>query len=172
MSDALAIALPSQLWKSLSIDRKRRAAAAFWKDENVGVEQAEAVAVIAQRIKFRPKSVATMPIEKKATHLASLLSVSEMVAARLLVAYHLEHQRPMMGSFLDALGVQHENGMIADENVQPPGEAALKKAATTIAETYPSEDVALYLSTLLWQDFETWGPLAGAPERQASSAGA
>lgn len=165
MPEAPTIALPSQLWKSLTPDRKLRAAEAFWKDEGAGAEQAEAILVIAQRIKFRARSVASLPIEKKTRHLASLLSVSEMMAARLLVAYHLEYQRPMMGSFLDALGVTHDNGMIADDSVQPPGEAKLKAAATAIAATYPAQDVALYLSTLLWQDMETWGPLTDAPER-------
>jgi hypothetical protein len=90
-----------------------------------------------------------------------------LVAARLLVAYHLEHQRPMMGAFLDALNIKHDNGMIADEDVQPPGVEALKTAAATIAAAYPAEDVALYLSTLLWQDYETWQPLADVPERLA-----
>jgi hypothetical protein len=170
MPEAPTIALPSQLWKSLTSERKLRAAEAFWKDTGAGAEQAEAILVIAQRIKFRARSVATLPIEKKTRHLASLLGVSEMMAARLLVAYHLEHQRPMMGSFLDALGITHDNGMIADEKVQPPGDAALKSAATTIAAAYPAEDVALYLSTLLWQDMETWGPLADAPERLLPSA--
>ena len=33
---------------------------------------------------------------------------------------HLVHQRPMMGSFLDALGVKHENGLIADDHVARP----------------------------------------------------
>jgi hypothetical protein len=163
--EAPAITLPSQLWKTLAADRKLRAAHAFWKDENAGAEQAEAIVIIAQRIKFRPKSVAALPVEKKAQHLATLLGVSEMMAARLLVAYHLEHQRPMMGSFLDALGIKHDNGMIADDDVQPPGADALKKAAATIGEAYPAEDVSLYLSTLLWQDMETWGPLVDAPER-------
>ena len=63
------------------------------------MEQAEAVATIAQRIKFRTKSVVAMPVEKKARQLAALPGVSELVAARLLVAYHLAHQRPMMGAF-------------------------------------------------------------------------
>jgi hypothetical protein len=168
MPEVPAIALPSHLWKSLSVERKLRAAEAFWKDENAGAEQAEAIVVIAQRIKFRPKSVAVLPVEKKAKHLSTLLGVSEMMAARLLVAYHLEHQRPMMGSFLDALGIKHENGMIAEDDVQPPGDAALKKAAAAIGQAYPAEDVSLYLSTLLWQDMETWGPLADAPERLAA----
>ena len=56
-------------------------------------------------------------------------TVSEMLAARLLVAYHLAHQRPMMGAFLDALGISHEDGIIAEEDVKPPSADALKKAA-------------------------------------------
>jgi hypothetical protein len=155
---------PSQLWKQLPADRKTQAAEAFWRDENAATEQADAIATIAQRLKFRPKSAYALPIDKKVRYLVGLPAVSELVAARLLVAYHLEHQRPMMGSFLDALGIAHENGLIADENVEPPDADKLKSAAATIAKTYPPEDVALYLSTLLWQDPDTWGGLFKAPE--------
>jgi hypothetical protein len=155
---------PSQLWKGLSHERKLEAAEAFWKDENAGLEQMEAVATIAQRIKFRPKSVTTMPIEKKARQLAALAGVSELVAARLLVAYHLDRQRPLMGSFLDALGIKHENGLIDDEDTAAPAPEKLREAATAIAAQYPREDVALYLSTLVWQDPDTWGGLTEAPE--------
>ena len=162
MTDASAIARPSQLWKSLPPERKLQAAEAFWCDGEAGLEQAEAIALIAQQIKFRAKSVVAMPADKKARHLASFPDVSELVAARLLVAYHLAHQRPMMGAFLDALGIAHDNGMIADEEVKAPEPDALRKAATTIAGQFPADDVALYLSTLLWQDPETWGALAGA----------
>ncbi len=82
-----------------SPERKQQAAEAFWRDENAAIEQAEAIAAIAIRIKFRVKSVLAMPVEKKARHLVALAGVSEMVAARLLVAYHLAHQRPMMAAF-------------------------------------------------------------------------
>ena len=158
---------PSQLWKSLSPDRKQQAAEAFWSDENASLEQAEAVATIAQRIKFRAKSVIALPRDKKARHLVSLGAVSELVAARLLVAYHLAHQRAMMGGFLDALGIAHENGLIADEEMAPPSAERLHEAAKAIATTYPPEDVALYLSTLIWQDPDTWGALADVPESRA-----
>ena len=107
MTDVPDLPRPSQLWKNLSPERKLEAAEAFWKDENASIEQAEAVATIAQRIKFRTKSVVSMPRDKKARQLVALPAVSELVAARLLVAYHLERQRPMMGSFLDALGIAH-----------------------------------------------------------------
>jgi hypothetical protein len=154
----------SQLWKQLSAERKLRAAEAFWRDDSAAVEQAEVIASIAQRIKFRMKSVLAMPDEKKARQLASLPSVSEVVAARLLVAYHLAHQRPMMGSFLTALGIAHEDGLIADDDLHPPAPATLKAAATTLAGSYPADDVSLYLSTLTWQDPGTWGALAEVPE--------
>ena len=161
MTDALStIPKPSQLWKQLSPERKLQAADAFWRDDNAAIEQAEAVATIAQRIKFRPKSVLTMPVEKKARQLAGLAGVSELVAARLLVAYHLAHQRPMMGAFLTALGIKHEDGLIEDEDLQAPEPEKLKSAADSLKSSFPVEDVSLYLTTLTWQDPETWGGLA------------
>jgi hypothetical protein len=153
---------PSQLWKQLPADRKQQAAEAFWRDENAAVEQAEAITLIAQRIKFRAKSVLTMPIDKKVRQLVALPSVSELVAARMLVAYHLAHQRPMMATFLDEVGIAHEDGLIADEELAPPAPEKLKAATEKLSSTYPKEDVSLYLATLMWQDPETWGQLAGA----------
>jgi hypothetical protein len=169
MTDAPAIARPSQLWKSLPSERKVQAAEAFWSDQEGNLEQAEAIGLIAQKIKFRAKSVIAMPADKKARHLASFPVVSELVAARLLVAYHLVHQRPMMGAFLDAVGIAHENGMIADEELKAPPADTLRQAATAIAGQFPKDDVALYLNTLLWQDAETWGALSDAPERITSA---
>lgn len=154
-----AITRPSQLWKQLSPERRLQAAEAFWSDSNASVEHAEAIIAIAQRIKFRPKSVIALPVEKKAKHLVAVGAVSELVAARLLVAYHLAHQRPMMGAFLDALGIAHEEGLINDEDMEAPPAERLAQAAKTLEEKFPADDVALYLSTLWWQDPETWGGL-------------
>src|SRR4030095_12956382 len=164
MPDVPDIPRPSVLWKRLSPERKLLAADAFWQDENAAAEQAEAIVMIAQRIKFRTQSVQELPREKKARQLVSLGAVSEMVAARLLVAYHLHHQRPMMAAFLDALGIAHEDGLIADEQLQPPGADRLRDAAKALGASFPAEDVALYLSTLVWQDPETWAGLSEAPE--------
>ena len=163
-ADLPDIPRPSQLWKQLNADKKRQAADAFWHDEHAANEQAEAVNLIAQRIKFRLKSVIAMPVDKKTQYVLSMPAVSEMLAARMLVAYHLQHQRAMMGAFLDALGIRHEEGIIAEEEVAPPTADALKQAARTLASSYPADDVSLYLSTLVWQDPDTWGPLGDLPE--------
>jgi len=170
MADAPDLPRPSQLWKQLSAERRASAAEAFWKDDSASMEQTEAVLAIANRIKFRVTSVLKMPREKKARQLIALPAVSEIVAARLLVTYHLDQQRPMMAAFLDALGVQHENGLIADEALAAPAAETLQAAAKTLAASYPAEDVALYLSTLIWQDPETWGGLTELPETRATTA--
>jgi hypothetical protein len=83
----------------------------------------------------------------------------ETVAARLLIAWHLERQRPMMGAFLDALGITHENGLI-NEEVTPPESGRLASAVKTLAASYPAEDVTLYFSALISQDPDTWSGLS------------
>ena len=155
---------PGNLWRSLPPDARTSAAAAFWRDEQTQLEQAEAIALIARQIKFRPKSVTTLPVEKKAKHLAGMAGVSDLLAARLLIAYHLDQQRPMMAAFLDALGIKHEDGLITEESPSAPDAAKLDAAVKSLAGSFPKSDVARYFWTLLWQDPETWGGLQGRPE--------
>jgi hypothetical protein len=155
---------PARLWRLMPTDQRASAATAFFRDEQAALEQAEAVALIARQIKFRPKSVLSLTTEKKARHLATMAQVSDLLAARLLVAYHLEHQRPMMGAFLDALGIAHEDGLIKDESPKAPDAETLEKGVTALMSTFPKPDVTRYFWTLLWQDPETWGGLQGRPE--------
>ena len=95
-----------------------------------------------------------------------------MVAARLLVAYHLAHQRADDGRrFSTRSGIAHEDGLIADEEMKaPPRREAARGGRARIGASYPADDVALYLSTLIWQDPETWGALAELPETRAADA--
>ena len=151
---------PSRLWRKLSPERRITAAELFWADEQSTEQQIEAVTALAAHMKFRAKSVIALPIEKKAKYLATLPAVSDSVAARALVNYHLEHQRPMMAAFLDSVGITHENGLINEENVVKPDPEKLKAAAGELASKYPREDVSLYFSTLVSQDPDTWGALA------------
>ena len=102
-------------------------------------------------------------LKRRRKHLVGLPQVSDLLAARLLVAYHLAHQRPMMGAFLDALGIAHEEGLIKEEAPSAPDAGALDEAVQTLTAEFPKDDVARYFWTLLWQDPETWGGLQGRP---------
>lgn len=140
-------------------ERRLDAARAFWEDDSSAEQQGEAVIAIAQQLKFRPKSAAALPLEKRARYLAGLPNVSDLLASRLLVAYHLSTQRPMMGRFLDLLGIAHENGLIAEDDVKRPDKAKVAEAAQMLRNEYATADVELYFSTLVGQDPETWGDL-------------
>jgi hypothetical protein len=149
---------PSRLWKMMTFDQRQRVARAFWGGEDIADDQLQAALLIAQQKKFRPKTIVALDDDRKARHLASMSSLPDTLAARALIAYHLAEQRPMMGAFLDALGIKHDNGLIEEENTKPD-EAKLGPAAAALSTAYPPEDVRLYLNTLLCQDPETWAGL-------------
>jgi hypothetical protein len=149
---------PSRLWKTMTLEQRQRAARAFWEDEEAVNDQVQAALLIAQQKKFRPKTVISLDTDRKARHLASLGSLPDQIAARALIVYHLAEQRPMMGAFLDALGIAHENGLIGEEGAAPDA-AKMAPAAAQLAEQFPPADVRLYLNTLLCQDPETWAGL-------------
>ena len=150
---------PSRLWKRLPLERRVTAAELFWEDDQSTDQQLEAIAAIATHMKFRTKSVLALTPERRAKYLATLPNVSDTIAARALVNYHLAHQRPMMAAFLDGVGISHEEGLITQEEVAKPASEKLAAAASDLVAKFPAEDVSLYFSTLVSQDPETWEPL-------------
>ncbi len=161
---------PSRLWKHMSLDQRTRVARAFWSDTEATDDQVQAALLIAQQKKFRPKTVIALDVERKARHLASLGPMPEQIAARALIVYHLAEQRPMMGAFLDALGIRHENGLIQEDDVKPDAKK-IPAAAAAIGRQFPADDVRIYLHTLLCQDPETWGAVRGVPQAQELESG-
>ena len=150
---------PSRLWKDLPIDTRVAAADAFWRDEQGLEQQAEATVLLARRLNFRAKSVGSLPVERRARHLAGVADVSDAVAGRALVAYHFTAERPMMTAFLDAIGIAHEEGLITAEDVPAPDPKTLVTAVDTLRGAFPAPAVDLYLRTLLALDGDTWAGL-------------
>jgi hypothetical protein len=150
----------------MTAKQRHRAARSFWRDEKGAAERTQAVLLIAQQMKFRPKTVAGLDDERRARHLASVPTLPDAIAARVLMFYHLAEQRPMMGAFLDALGIAHDDGLIRDDDVTPD-ETQVGAAAAALANVYPAADVSIYLNTLLCQDPKTWGALRGLGQLQA-----
>lgn len=148
----------------MPLDKRVQAAEAFWRDTEspeIAAQHAEAIGSIARRLNFRTRSVQGLPIERRAKHLAQLPEVSDTIATRALIAYHFDVQRGLMAAFLDALGVAHEDGLITQEDLEPPAAEAVAAAAGTVRATFPPEDVDIYLRTLAALDGETWVHLEG-----------
>jgi hypothetical protein len=154
---------PSRVWKQMTLDERHRVARAFWDDPEATDDQVQAAVLIAQQKKFRAKTVINLDLDRKARHLATMVTLPEALVARALVVYHLAAQRPMMGAFLDALGIAHEDGLIQEDAVTPDP-AKLDPAVKAISGQFPAADVRIYLMTLLCQDPETWGGLGAIVE--------
>lgn len=153
---------PARLWRDLPPDKRLAAADAFWRDERsqeIHAPRAEAIVIIAKRLNFRGKSVQALTVEKRAKYLAQMTDISESIATHALIAYHFAAQRPLMGAFLDAVGIPHEDGLITAEQVDAPDRAKLAAAAEQVQGAFPTDDLEIYLRTLLILDGETWKAL-------------
>ncbi len=136
---------PAHLWKGMSEEQRLQAADAFWREADSADQQIEAMVLLAQKLKARPKYIATLPVDKKAKHLAHYVGMPDVLAARLLVSYHLGHQRPMMAAFLDALGIVHDNGLINDELSGAVADDKLKAGADGAGRRVPGRRRAAVL---------------------------
>lgn len=147
----------------MSPEQRLAAAEAFWREDqaDIQMQHVDAIVSIARRLNFRAKSVQALPLERRAKLLAQLSDVSDGVATRALIAYHFTARRDLMAAFLDALGIQHENGVIGEESVSPPSRARLTEAIGRLRETFAAGDVDLYLRTLATLDGDTWVELDG-----------
>lgn len=166
---------PSRLWMALEADTRLLAARALYRhDWGESPTRREADLAIAAGMRFRDPVVRQLPVEKRAVYLAKNVAPSENLAASLLLALHLEHRRPILGAFLDALELPHANGLIAEDHPVPPQDGGkLARAAAALFAGFDPTEVETYLASLIAMDGDVWGGLVdvlrprvgAAPER-------
>ena len=150
----------ARLWKRLSLEERLLAAQTLVAEQSVET-LGPAVYAIAQARKMRPQSARVMPQDQQARALAGIANPGEAVASSLVVALHIGHRRPLLGAFLDACQIPHEDGILTEaaEGVTAT-EETLRAAADKLREQFPEAQVSLYLNTLWLQDPQRWGALA------------
>jgi hypothetical protein len=151
-----------RIWRRLSREERVAAARHFWSDpasEAVGLADAAIVKVLH----VRPQAVRTLAPERKAAALASVADPSELLAASLLVALHLGERRALLAAFLDATGLPHDHGLLAeDASAQPVPEETARRGVQALLAAFPSDQVRTYLNTLWLQDHDRWEALERA----------
>lgn len=151
-----------RIWRALSRDERRLAAAAFMREPIPELYPAALGAIVRQR-KMRPQAARAMSVEEQAAAVASVLDPGEPLAGALLVALHLAERRPLLAAFLESLGLPHEDGVMKEEADAATLDAArVEAAARALAERFPREQVACYFNVLLLQDPERWSALEAA----------
>jgi hypothetical protein len=153
---------PAQLWASLEPEVRLAAARSLYAhDWGQAPTRREADFAIMHGMHFRETAVRQLSVDKRAHYLARSIRPTDSLAGSLMLALHLEQRRAMLGAFLDALQIPHENGLISeDHEMKPPSAATLKKAAGTLKDGFPPDEVELYLATLYVLDRDTWAGLA------------
>jgi len=170
MAETPRFTRPQDVWELMTREERRQAAEAFWQGGGPD-EQARAELLLAERLKFRPRSVHAMPLARKSEYLTALvLPYVPEVLERALVSYHLQERHELLGAFLDALNIPHERGEIKSEGpIAPPTPEALQAAHAAVAGRFPAHDVQVYFATLLVADPETWQGLAALLASDAGS---
>jgi len=123
---------------------------------------------VAKLMKFRPQAIRKLPMAQRASRAKTFVErgANTELAYELFGTYLLKVQKELVTDFLDATGVEHDDGMIDNlENVSPK----VDKLGDVIGELdgkFDKEDVTLYLSMCSEQWPET-SELAAAYEKRA-----
>jgi hypothetical protein len=135
-----------------------------------------AVEVMAPRMGVRvPTLLETPKTQRHATWIQILARPEmEVLSFNLLSSWLIDTQRPMLCSWLNALGIEHGENGCADTFPPEPDAALLKKAVDTLLEKFDPQVVRVYLRTFNQIDETRWTALdeilANDPRLQAKAA--
>ena len=128
-------------------------------------------AEVAKAVHFRPQAIRKLPMPRRARKAkAILISTSNAeLCYELFGTYLIKDHKELVTEFLDATGVEHEEGMIEDLDNNKPDAAKVPAAVKSLEDKFDAEDVTVYLALCAeqWPDVgaldEAWR------ERLASS---
>jgi hypothetical protein len=153
-----------RLWKRLTREERMAAGRHFFAEPPQEV-YGTAVGVIARARHLRPQVARSMTPDELARALALVLDVGEPLASSLLVALHLGERREILATFLDAIGLPHEAGVLKDEADDPaPDAARLAAGVEALRARFTAHEARTYLNALWLQDPERWAALRELPE--------
>jgi hypothetical protein len=154
----------TRLWKNLPAEERLAAATAFFAEPPTELA-GTALGVLVKARHLRPQAARSLAPDAQARILATVLDPGEPLSQGLLVSLHLGHRRPLLGAFLDALSLPHEDGVLKEEADEAPAVTPeTARAAVGALASFPAGEVLTYLNTLWLQDPDRWGALEGASE--------
>jgi hypothetical protein len=112
---------------------------------------------VADARKVRPVFLERQPRVQRHAGMLEVLAKSRMesAASTLLRTWLLKGRKALLVDFLDALGIEHEDGVV-DELPQTMDEGRLKTAVAKVLEKHPPEVVAVYLNAFNGMNETNW----------------
>ncbi|MCC6640979.1 MAG: hypothetical protein IT386_07430 [Deltaproteobacteria bacterium] len=122
-------------------------------------------------MRSRPVYMRGLPFEKQADAVRSALArvASNQVAEEMLAVYFLECRRPLLIEWLDAIGLAHDNGVLADERPPQPDEAKLAEVSQSFLAGEEPEIRRLLLRAFSAQEPIEWPALDALVAPHASA---
>jgi len=122
----------------------------------------QALVVASAAMNARPVYLQKQPLEKQALAVRRALSrvVANAIAEEMLAMYFLECRKDLLIDWLDALGIEHDEGTLKDDDPAAPDAAALAKARDEFCAKDDDADRALLIhafaaqSAIEWPDLE------------------
>jgi len=117
---------------------------------------------VAKALKFRPHAIKKLPLDQRARRARSIMerTANAELAYELFGSYLMKTCKELITDFLDATGVEHEDGMIHSVEESKPAADKIGPAVTELDGKYDAQDVTLYLSMCA----EQW---PGIPEMES-----
>lgn len=172
---------PGRLWLLVpGAERVRAVRAALEEErERPGSERGELTRelreAVAGALNLRPRTVAAWTLDRLAERAGTLgpARLRPEILLRLLRALHLAFRRPLMSTYLDHLGIPHDDGILTMEVETAVAPERARDALLATAMVHPPEEALGYVLLLarihprLVAGIETWLPGLVPPDRRA-----
>jgi hypothetical protein len=121
----------------------------------------QAVAAASAAMKARPVYLMRQPAEKRAQAVRRALArvSANPVAGEILAVYFLECRKELLTAWLDAVGLEHDDGTLSDDAPEQPEKAKLDAAVDRFLGVDEDPDRALLLAAFAAQDAIEWPDL-------------
>ncbi len=112
-------------------------------------------------LRARPQFVRKQSPEKRAQLVRQALSrvATSVIAEEMLAAYFLQVKKPLLVEWLDALGLEHEEGTLKADAPPEPERAALEQAVAAYLKPDDAADRELLLQAFAAQSAIEWPAL-------------
>ena len=126
--------------------------------EQSPVAFSQAVAAASAAMKARPQYLQKQPFEKRAQAVRRALArvTSNAAAEELLAVYFLECRSEVLIEWLDAVGLEHDEGTLKSDAPDCPPEDALRKAVAKFRKADDSADRETLLHAFAAQSAIDW----------------
>jgi len=120
-----------------------------------------ALSAAADAFKLRPAFLRRQPRPRQAEWVRRALGrrVMQPIAEEVLAEYFLEFQKDLLVEWLDALGVEHEDGVLKGEGLESPKKTKLQKVVKEFREGESPERRELLLRAFAAQTSIDWPEL-------------